>query len=58
MEEKKSFRPGDEVPAEGHYYCEICHTEGGVDTHEFKPGEKFPTCMNCGASTSWKKKEQ
>jgi len=54
--DKKSFRPGDKVPEEGQYFCEICHTEGGVDSHEFKAGEEFPACMNCGHTTSWVKK--
>jgi len=58
MEKKDSFRAGDKVPEEGHYFCEICHTEGGVDTHEFKEGEEFPVCMNCGHATSWKKKSE
>ena len=56
MEKRDSFKVGDKVPEEGNYYCEICHTEGGVHAHEFKEGEEFPTCMNCGHATSWAKK--
>jgi ribosome-binding protein aMBF1 (putative translation factor) len=52
---KDSFRPGDKVPETGHYLCEICNTEGGVDAHVLKAGAKFPSCMNCGCSTSWRK---
>lgn len=54
-EEKKSFRVGDEVPEDGNYYCEICHTEGGVTGRKLSKGEPFPVCMNCGDSTSWTK---
>ncbi len=54
-DDKQRYRVGDKVEDEGAYVCEICHTEGGVHVHEFKEGEDFPTCMNCGASTSWKK---
>jgi hypothetical protein len=53
--EKDTFSPGDKVPATGQYLCEICNTEGGVDAHQLKAGEKFPQCMNCGCSTSWRK---
>jgi len=53
-EEKTSFRPGDKVPETANYYCEICHTEGGVDGRELREGEDFPVCMNCGDATSWK----
>lgn len=53
--DKDTFNPGDKVPATGHYLCEICNTEGGVDAHQFKAGEEFPACMNCGCSTSWRK---
>lgn len=56
MEEKKnSHRPGEKVEDAGEYVCEICNTEGGVHEHVFKEGEEFPVCMNCGASTSWRK---
>ena len=27
---------------------------GGVHEHEFKEGEEFPACMNCGDATAWK----
>ena len=50
MDEKRpNFNAGDKVEKAGKYYCEICHTEGGVHEHEFKEGEEFPACMNCGA---------
>lgn len=56
MEKKnESYRPGDKVEEPGEYVCEICNTEGGVHGHVFKEGEEFPVCMNCGASTSWRK---
>ena len=55
MDEKKAeFHAGDKVETAGKYYCEICHTEGGVHKHEFKEGEEFPACMNCGDATAWK----
>lgn len=54
-EKKKSFRAGEKVPEKGSYYCEICHTEGGVSHREFTEGDDFPVCMNCGDSTSWAK---
>jgi hypothetical protein len=57
MDEKKKYHKGDKVEAEGKYVCEICHTEGGVHTHEFHEGEEFPACMNCGEATQWKKAE-
>jgi hypothetical protein len=53
--EKSTFRPGEKVEDAGEYVCEICHTEGGVDTHTFKEGEEFPVCMNCGSATAWRK---
>jgi hypothetical protein len=56
MEKSKgSYRPGDKVEESGEYICEICHSEGGVDAHVFNEGDEFPVCMNCGASTSWRK---
>lgn len=54
-ETKDRYRPGDEVPETGNYYCEICHTEGGVEGRELHEGEEFPVCRNCGDATSWKK---
>ncbi len=55
MDEKKvEFHAGDKVEKAGKYYCEICHTEGGVHKHEFIEGEEFPACMNCGDATAWK----
>jgi hypothetical protein len=58
MSEKKAYRKGEKVEAAGKYFCEICHTEGGVHEHEFREGEEFPACMNCGGATSWKKLEE
>jgi hypothetical protein len=52
---KQSFKVGEKVEESGNYVCEICHTEGGVDEHEFKEGQLFPACMNCGKATTWKK---
>ena len=56
MSKEKKYRKGDKVEKAGTYICEICHTEGGVHVHEFKEGEKFPACMNCGDATAWKQK--
>ena len=59
MGDKKSgFKVGEKVEEPGKYVCEICHTEGGVHEHEFREGEEFPACMNCGKATSWKKLEE
>jgi len=55
MGDEKNYKVGESVPENGKYVCEICHTEGGVDAHEFHEGEEFPVCMNCGHATSWKK---
>ena len=52
-EEKSKHRKGEKVEKTGKYVCEICHTEGGVHVHEFKEGEEFPACMNCGDASSW-----
>lgn len=57
MGDKKSYHKGDKVEKAGTYVCEICNTEGGVHTHEFKEGEEFCGCMNCGESTQWKKSD-
>ena len=57
MEDDKRYRKGDKVEESGKYVCEICHTEGGVHSHEFKEGEEFGACMNCGDATAWKKVE-
>jgi len=54
MDDKKgTYRVGEKVEKAGKYVCEICHTEGGVHKHEFKEGEEFPACMNCGEATQW-----
>jgi hypothetical protein len=55
---KEQFKVGEKVEEDGKYYCEICHTEGGVHEHEFHEGEEFPACMNCGQATKWKKTEE
>ena len=55
MGDKNNFRKGEKVEESGTYVCEICNTEGGVHTHEFKEGDEFCACMNCGDGTSWKK---
>jgi hypothetical protein len=52
------FNKGDKVTETGSYVCEICHTEGGVESHEFHKGDKFPACMNCGDATQWTKAEE
>ena len=57
-DKKEKFRKGDKVEEAGTYVCEICHTEGGVHKHEFKEGEEFCGCMNCGDATAWKKAEK
>ncbi|MFH1865531.1 MAG: hypothetical protein ABIK85_06575 [Candidatus Eisenbacteria bacterium] len=57
-DKKDKFHEGEKVEKAGTYVCEICHTEGGVHTHEFKKGEEFPVCMNCGDATQWKKAEE
>ncbi|HYW69202.1 MAG TPA: hypothetical protein VE960_06315 [bacterium] len=55
MGDKKSYHKGEKVEEAGTYVCEICHTEGGKHTHEFKEGDEFCACMNCGEATAWKK---
>ena len=55
MGDKSNYRKGEKVEETGTYVCEICNTEGGVHAHEFKEGDEFCGCMNCGDSTSWKK---
>lgn len=51
----KQYKPGETVHEGGEYVCEICHTEGGVETHSFAEGEEFTECPNCGCSTTWRK---
>ena len=58
MGDKKNFHKGEKVEEAGTYVCEICHTEGGEHVHEFKEGEEFCACMNCGEATAWKKTEK
>ncbi len=54
-EPTKQYKPGEKVRESGEYVCEICHTEGGVETHGFAEGEDFTECPNCGRSTTWRK---
>jgi len=41
-EKKSGYKVIDRVDKAGKYVCEICHTEGGVQEHEFVEGEEFP----------------
>lgn len=54
-EARTQHKPGDRVPESGEYICEICHTEGGLETHRFAAGDEFTECPNCGCSTTWRK---
>ena len=54
-EHARQHKPGEKVKETGEYMCEICHTEGGVETHHFAEGDEFTECPNCGCSTTWRK---
>lgn len=58
MSKKRTFRKGEKVEETGTYVCEICHTEGGTQAHEFREGDEFPACMNCGDATAWKRTDE